>query len=100
MADGVAARYLLPGFRLRPSTLKRIAAIGIDLPIRGHGGLPSKLGSFRRFDPTAAEAVGNGCVFSHRARAAGLDRYQSDSTTRLHRRSDAPRGDVRGKEEP
>src|SRR6516165_7201654 len=29
-----------------------------------------------------------------------LDRYQSCSTTRLHRRSDAPRGDVLGIEVP
>src|SRR5262249_24940470 len=28
------------------------------------------------------------------------DRYHSYSTTRLHRRSDVPRGDVRGTEEP
>jgi hypothetical protein len=37
MPNGVTARCLLAGFRPRSSALERIAAIGFDLPVRGHG---------------------------------------------------------------
>src|SRR5262249_8817005 len=71
MAKRIAARYLLSGFGFRPSTAKCIAAIGLDLPVRGHG-LPAKLASFCNFGPPVLIARGNGCVFSHKTRAAAL----------------------------
>src|SRR5262249_8282225 len=72
MADGGAPRSLFPNFCFWPSALERIAAIGLDLAVRGHGGPPAKLGSFCSFDPVALIALGNGCVFSQRARAAAV----------------------------
>jgi hypothetical protein len=45
MSDGVAAGTPLTFFRNWTSALASIAAIGLDLPIRGHGELASKLDS-------------------------------------------------------
>jgi len=33
MADGVAARYVLPSLPFLPLSLERVAAIGLDLPL-------------------------------------------------------------------
>jgi hypothetical protein len=49
MPHRIAARSVLSGFRLGATTLERIAAIGVNLLVRGHGELACKLISLLQF---------------------------------------------------
>src|SRR5215813_6973347 len=58
MANGISTRGLLPFFRFWSGAFECNAAIGLDLPVRGHGELASKLGSFCIFEPAWLIALG------------------------------------------
>src|SRR5262249_6579715 len=72
MTERIAARDLLASFGSGSRTLERIAPIGLDLPIRGHWELASKLASFCNFSGVCPITLGSGCDFSHSTRAAAL----------------------------
>src|SRR5262249_47255072 len=72
MTERVAARDLLASFGSGSRTLERIAPIGLDLPIRGHWELASKLASLSNFGGVCPITLGSGCEFSHSTRAAAV----------------------------
>ena len=49
LAEARALRRLLASCCSRPGAVERIAAVGLDLSVRGHGELASKSASFGSF---------------------------------------------------
>src|SRR5215469_636915 len=72
MPDGVAARRVLSHFRFRSRAVKRVAAVSLDLPIRGHSEPGARLASFRNLVSGEAIVIGSGWLLSQSTRAAAV----------------------------